>query len=422
MILFVLFGLFLLNVPIAFAIALTSFVFIMLADTPGTMFIQRVMAGANSFPLLAIPLFILAGSIMNHTSMANKLFGLANAIVGHIRGGLAQVNVLASVMMAGVSGSSIADAAATTKILVPQMVAKGYPKPFSVAVTAASATIGPIIPPSILFVVYGWLAGVSVGKMFIAGAIPGLIVGLYLMITVYILSKRYGYGLSDKMKFSLLNLWNSTKAASWSLFMPIVILGGILTGVFTTTEAAAVAAVYALVVGVVTRELKLEHVPSIMKETIMDTTVIMLIVAAASPFGWILALEQVPQMVLELFTSISSNVYITLFMLNIFFFILGLFMETMAVMIILVPVLMPLVTELGIDPLHFGVIIVINLLIGQLTPPLGMLMFATCSIAGVKIVDFQKAVWPFYIALFVALIVITYLPQLYMWLPDLVIK
>lgn len=421
-IILVLLGLFALNVPIAFAIATTSFIFIVLSDLPVTMLIQRLMAGTNTFPLLAIPLFILAGSIMNHTSMANKLFDLAHAIVGHVRGGLAQVNIVSSMLMAGVSGSSTADAAITTKLLVPQMEKKGYPRPFSVAVTAASSTIGPIIPPSLLFVIYGWLAGVSVGKMFIAGAIPGLIVGISLMVMVSILSKKHGYGLTDQGKFSFLYLGQTMRSALFALVMPVIILGGILGGIFTTTEAAGIAATYAFLIGIATRELKLKDYPNIIKETIVDTSVIMLIVAAASPFGWILALEQVPQKVLELFTSISENPLIILFVLNIFFLLIGMFMETIAIMIILIPILIPLITGLGIDPIHFGVVIVFNLLIGQLTPPLGTLMFTTCSIARVSVIDFQKAVWPFYIALFITLLVITYLPQLFMWLPGIFIS
>lgn len=240
------------------------------------------------------------------------------------------------------------------------------------------------------------------------------------MITVFIISKKYKYGMSDHYSFTLRNLGLSLKNAIWALFMPVIILGGILGGIFTTTEAAGVAAVYAFVVGLFSKEINMKNIPAIIKETIVDTSVIMLIVAAASPFGWILALEQLPQKILELFTAMSDNKFVILFLLNVFFLLIGLFMETIAAMIILIPVIIPLITDLGIDPIHFGVIIVFNLLIGQLTPPLGTLMFTTCSIAKVSVWDFQRAVWPFYIALFVTLMVLTYLPQLYMWLPNIV--
>lgn len=421
-ILILLFGLFLLNVPIAFAIIATSVTFLYLTDVPLVMQIQRMVAASNNYPLLAVPLFILAGSLMNATGITQRLFTFTNAMVGHIRGGLGHVNIVTSMLMAGISGSAIADCAATTKIFVPHMVEAGYKKSFSVAITAASATIGPIIPPSIIFVVYAWLAGVSVGKLFLAGAIPGALMGLYLMVAVYFISKKEGYGRSAG-GFSWRVLVKTGKDAILALLMPVIILGGILGGVFTATEAAGVAVVYALLIGtLVYRELRFSDIFRILKELAVDTAAIMFIVAAAAPFGWILGLEQVPQLMIEVFTGISENPYVVLMVLNVFFLIIGTFMETTAIMIIMVPILMPLVKVLGIDPVHFGVVISINLLIGTLTPPVGVLMFTTCGIAKVSVMDFVKAVWPFYISLIAVLASVTYLPQVVLWLPSLIIK
>ncbi len=421
-ILILLFGLFLLNVPIAFAIIATSVTFLYLTDVSLVMQIQRMVAASNNYPLLAVPLFILAGSLMNATGITQRLFTFTNAMVGHIRGGLGHVNIVTSMLMAGISGSAIADCAATTKIFVPHMVEAGYKKSFSVAVTAASATIGPIIPPSIIFVVYAWLAGVSVGKLFLAGAIPGALMGLYLMVAVFFISKKEGYGRSVG-GFSWRVLVKTGKDAILALLMPVIILGGILGGVFTATEAAGVAVVYALLIGtLVYRELRFSDIFRILKELAVDTAAIMFIVAAAAPFGWILGLEQVPQLMIEVFTGISENSYIVLIVLNVFFLIIGTFMETTAIMIIMVPLLMPLIRVLGIDPVHFGVVISINLLIGTLTPPVGVLMFTTCGIAKVSVLDFVKAVWPFYISLIAVLASVTYLPQVVLWLPNLIIK
>ena len=422
LILILLFGLFLLNVPIAFSIIATSVTFLYLTDVPLVMQIQRMVAASNNYPLLAVPLFILAGSLMNATGITQRLFTFTNAMVGHIRGGLGHVNIVTSMLMAGISGSAIADCAATTKIFVPHMVEAGYKKSFSVAITAASATIGPIIPPSIIFVVYAWLAGVSVGKLFLAGAIPGALMGLYLMVAVFFISKKEGYGRSAG-GFSWRVLVKTGKDAILALLMPVIILGGILGGVFTATEAAGVAVVYALLIGtLVYRELRFSDIFRILKELAVDTAAIMFIVAAAAPFGWILGLEQVPQLMIEVFTGISENSYVVLIVLNVFFLIIGTFMETTAIMIIMVPLLMPLIRVLGIDPVHFGVVISINLLIGTLTPPVGVLMFTTCGIAKVSVMDFVKAVWPFYISLIAVLASVTYLPQVVLWLPSLIIK
>jgi tripartite ATP-independent transporter DctM subunit len=417
MVIIVLFALFFLRVPIAFTIIASSILFLAAAGVPLGVQIQRMVAIADNFPLLAVPLFILAGEFMNAAGMTARLFAFANALVGHIRGGLAHVNIATSMLMAGMSGSAIADCAATTKVFVPVMVKSGYSKAFATAVTAASATIGPIIPPSIIFVVYGWLAGVSIGKLFLAGAVPGLLMGLYLMITVFFLAKKKNFGKSGE-SFSLHTLKRTTRDALLAMFMPLIILGGILGGVFTATEAAGVAVVYSFGVGtLIYRRLSLSDLPGILRATAVDTAAVMFIVAAAGPFGWILGLQQVPQILIQLFSSISNNPWVILLILNAGFLIIGCFMETTAIMLITVPLLMPLIHKVGIDPVHFGVVISVNLLIGTLTPPVGVLMFTTCGIAQIPVEDFITEVWPFYIALLFLLFTITYFPAVVLWLP-----
>lgn len=406
-----------LNIPIAFGLLLSTVAAFYFADIPLFVLIQRMASGIMSYPLLAIPLYLLAGSIMNAGGISQKLFDLAGSFVGHVRGGLGYVNVLVSMLMAGVSGSSIADSAATSKIFVPQMAARGYDKPFAVAVTAASSIVGPVIPPSITFVIYGWLSGQSIGRLFFAGAVPGFLLGLYLLVTVYFMSRRRNY--RGEGSFSWRKIFVSLKAASWVLMLPFIILGGIVGGIFTPTEAGGVAVIYALFVATfVYRTLNWQAVPRILKETAIDTGHIMLIVAAAAPFGWILGIEQVPQAIVELLTGLTTNPVVLLLILNVVMLFLGMLLETSAILIILIPILMPLVLEIGIDPIHFGVIAVINLLMGGITPPLGILMFTTCGIANVSTRDFIKEIWIFYIPLLMLLVTVTLFPGLSLWLPN----
>lgn len=401
----------LVGMPIAFAMLGSALLVIWLEGFPLSIYAQRVTSGIQSFPLLAIPLFILTGNLMNQSGMSERLFDFARALVGHVRGGLAQVNVLGSVFMSGVSGSSLADCAATTRVFVPQMERAGYSRGFSVALTAASATLAPIIPPSILLIIYGWQANISIGDLFIAGIVPGLFIGAVLLGLCVVMARIKGFAAGDPFDRSVLR--STFRRSAWALLLPVLIVGGFRAGVFTATEVAAVAAVYALVVGlVIYRTLGWPEILEALVSTGKDTAAILVLVAAASPFAWILALNQAPQMMLGLITGISDHPLVVLLLLNVLLLVAGMFMETLAIIIILVPILLPLLNSLGIDLIHFGIIMVFNLLIGQLTPPLGVLMFVSCSIARVRMGTFLVEAWPFVLALAAALLIITFVPVL----------
>lgn len=406
MVLFLLIG-----VPTAFALAASSIAVIWLEGIPLTIAVQRMTAGVQSFPLLAIPLFILAGSLMNASGISERLFGLTGALVGHIRGGMAYVNVLTNVLMAGISGSSLADCAATTRVFVPQMVKNGYDKGFSVGLTASAAVLAPVIPPSILLIIYGWQANVSIGSLFLAGVVPGLVIATALVLTVAYITRRHGYGRGADFSWS--KLGRTFFGASWALLMPVIIIVGFRMGVFTATEVAAVAAAYAFFVGLfVYRTLNIRELPSIFAASARDTSSILVIAATAAPFGWILSVGQAPQQLLALLTGVTDDPILTFLLINVILLALGTFMETLVLIIILVPIMMPLVVSLGISPVHFGIVMVINLVIGQLTPPLGVLMYVVCGISGTSISQFIHAIKPFLIALIIALLVITYIPAL----------
>ena len=401
----------LVGVPIAFAMLGSSLLVIWLEGLPLSIYAQRVSSGIQSFPLLAIPLFILTGNLMNQSGMSERLFDFARALVGHVRGGLAQVNVLGSVFMSGVSGSSLADCAATTRVFVPQMEKAGYSRGFSVALTAASATLAPIIPPSILLIIYGWQANISIGDLFIAGIVPGLFISAVLLGLCVLMARIKGFAAGDPFRRSRLGA--TFARAVWALLLPVLIVGGFRAGIFTATEVAAIAAVYALLVGlIIYRTLGWREIYEALVSTGKDTAAILVLVAAASPFAWILALNQAPQMMLGLITGISDNPLVVLLLLNVLLLVVGMFMETLAIIIIMVPILLPLLNSLGIDLIHFGIIMVFNLLIGQLTPPLGVLMFVSCSIARLRMGVFLVEVWPFLLALAAALLVITFVPGL----------
>ncbi|WP_417426352.1 TRAP transporter large permease [Hoeflea sp.] len=401
----------LIGVPTAYALAASAIAVIWLEGIPLTIAVQRMTSGLQSFPLLAIPLFILAGTLMNSSGISERLFALTGALVGHIRGGMAYVNVLTNVFMSGISGSSLADCAATTRVFVPQMVNHGFDKGFSVALTASSAVLAPVIPPSILLVIYGWQANVSIGDLFVAGIVPGLVIAIALLGTVAVITRQRGFGRGPD--FSGRALLSSFFDASWALLMPVIIIVGFRMGIFTATEVAAIAAGYAFVVGLfVYRTLSFRELPDIFAGAARDTSSILIIAATAAPFGWILSVGQAPQQMLSFLTGVSDNPFVILLLINIILLVLGTFMETLVLIIILVPILLPLIQSLGIDPVHFGIVMIINLVIGQLTPPLGVLMYVTCGISGTSIGEFIRAIKPFLIALIIALLVITYIPAL----------
>ncbi len=410
-------ALLILGLPIFLAMAGSAIAVIGTGDIPLGVVAQRISAGVQSFPLLAVLLFTLAGALMNESGISDRLFALTRAFVGHIRGGLAQSVVISNVFLAGISGSSVADCAASARIFVPQLTKAGCGQGFAAALCAASSSLGPIIPPSILMVIYAWQANTSLGDLFWAGVIPGLVIAACLMVVVAIVAAKRNFPKDGGM--SSARLWITFKEAFWALMMPVLILGGFRAGVFTATEIAGVAAAYSFIVGAFFyRTLSFKALPKILRTTAMETAVVLVIVAAAAPFSWILAIEQAPQMLVQAIKGITSNPWVLLLLLNVALLLLGMVMESIAIMIILVPILLPVLTAFGIDLTHFGIVLLINLVIGQLTPPVGVLLFVAGSVSRTKLSDIIREMKPFYVALIGALALVTYVPALSLWLPN----
>lgn len=414
--------LFAIGMPVAFAMVVSAGAALLsLGNVPLMVLPQRIVTGADSFPLMAIPLFLLAGNLMIGGGLTDKLSRFATAMVGHFRGGLAQVNVVNSMVMGGMTGSAIADAVSDCKILVPVMVKSGYSARFAAALSGATAVIAPIIPPSIPFIIYGSIAGVSIGQLFLGGAIPGILMGVYLMVAVNVIARRRNFPRGERP--TLRGIVHALRVSGPPLMLPVIILGGILAGVFTPTEAGAVAVVYALVLSMVFyRSLGAADIPKILLETGVQAGVIMLVIAAASPFSWLLAREQVGQAVVQLLAHIGDNKILFLLVLNVVLIVLGMFLDATAILIIVVPVLVPVFAALGLDPVHMGVMVVMNLMIGMVTPPFGLVMYVVCDILKVTITDFTRELWPFLLALVAILLTITYVPELVLFLPKLAMR
>ena len=407
------------NVPIAVAIALASMAAIAAeGNIPYIIVVQQMFTAVDSFPFMAVPFFILAGFLMEHGGISRRLVDLANLMVGGTYGGLALVAIVASMFFGAISGSAAATVAAIGSIMIPAMVERGYEKDYAAAVQAAAGTLGVMIPPSIPLVVYGVLTGVSVGALFIGGLLPGIIVGASLMLTAHRLAKKKGGGKGNDT--GLEKRVAPFKEAFFALLMPVIILGGIYGGYFTPTEAAVIAVAYGFLTGFfIYRELKIENLESILVKTVVSTAVIMFIIATASVFRWILASEQVPQAIASQILSLTENPIMILALINILLLLLGTFLETTAAIIITAPVFLPVVTQIGIDPLHFGIIMVVNLAVGMATPPLGMCLFVGCGIAGVSLERITMAVLPFILIMIVDIAIITYIPAISTLLPML---
>ncbi|RKY03210.1 MAG: C4-dicarboxylate ABC transporter permease, partial [Spirochaetes bacterium] len=400
------------GIPVAFCLGISSLACLFIKpDIPLLIIPQKMFSGTDSFPLMAVPFFMLAGSLMNRGGITKRLIRFSNILVGSIRGGLAMVNVVASMFFAGITGAAVADTSAMGTILIPAMVKERYDVDFSAAITASSSTVGPIIPPSIPMIIYGVYAGVSIGKLFLAGIIPGVILGFSLLGVAYIISVKRGYPKGKKV--GIREFFVTLKEASLALIMPVIIIGGIVFGIFTATEAAVVAVFYAFFVGFfVYGELKIKDLPHIIIESGITTSIIMLVIANASIFGWIIAHEQIPQKVANLFLFFTHNKWLILLFINIFLLFVGTFLETTASLIILTPILLPLATSLGIEPIHFGIIMVLNLVIGLTTPPLGVCLFVACSIAHISLEKISRAIIPFLLTSIFVLFLVTYIPQL----------
>ena len=410
------------NVPVFAAILGSTFIYFLLSDQVTFMIlIQRMIGGVESIPLLAVPFFVMAGVLMNYTGITRRMVRFSEILTGHMPGGLAQTNVVLSTLMGGLSGSSIADAAMQSKILVPEMIQRGYSPAFSSVVTAASAIITPIIPPGIALIIFGYIGNVSIGKLFLAGILPGVLTCIVMMAAVHVVSIKRGYTPIFEKRASVKDVARGSKDAMLALLLPVVIIGGIRLGIFTPTEAGAIAILYAFILGMlVYKEMKLIQIKDAVIETVVTTSSIMLIIGAASTFGWFLTWEQVPQHATSFILSIVSSKWQFLLLLNIFLLMIGMFIEGNAIMLVLIPILMPMVKALGIDTVHFGLVFIFNLAVGSLSPPMGTLMFTTCTITKVKIKDFIKEAWPFYLVLLICLLLITYVPVISLFLPNLV--
>jgi tripartite ATP-independent transporter DctM subunit len=410
-----------LGFPIVFSLALVSFAYLAVFDIPVITMAQKMISGIDTYALLAVPFFILAGNLMNTGGVTRRLFRFASAMVGWIPGGLGHANVLASMIFAGMSGAAIADAGGLGTIEIKAMQDEGFDTKFSAAVTAASSTIGPIIPPSIPMVIYASIANVSVGRLFLAGAVPGIVMGLALMIMIFIMAKKRKYPVHAK--FKIREAGASLMDGFLPLMTPAIILGGILGGIFSPTEAAIVASTYALILGVaVYREIKIRDLFHIILETVKTTSMVVYIISAAAIYGFLLGREQVPQSVAVLLFTISQNPHVIMFIIIIFLMIIGCFMETTAALILLTPILVPPVMQMGIDPIHFGLIMVLTLMIGLITPPVGVVLYITSNIAKISFEDCTKATAPFLIPLVSVLFLMAYVPDLVMYLPNLLIK
>ena len=417
----ILLGLIILGVPIAVSLALTAagIMFYMGGIDLLIMLSQRMYASTTSFPLLAIPFFILAGNLMNTGGMTYRIFDFAQLFVGRIHGGLGHVNVIASIIFAGMSGSAVADAAGLGVVEIKAMEKAGYPKSFAATITAVSSTIGPIIPPSIPFVIYGSLSNVSVGALFLAGIVPGLLMGLSLMMIITIESFRRELPRSDSHP-NLLESLNIFVNAFPAVITPVIIIGGILGGIFTPTEAAVVASIYAAILGLFFyRELHFKDLPAIIWDTGVQTVQVLIIISGAGAFGWILIQQQIPNAVIDILLSFTQTPWVILLIINIILFILGMFIEAVAIMIIVFPIFLPLVMQIGVSPIHFGVIMVLNLMIGLVTPPVGLCLFGVSGVSKVPIKDLINEIWPYIIALIAVLLIVTYVPEISMSVPRL---
>lgn len=406
------------GVPIAFSLGLSSMLFLVLSDIPLTIMPLRFFAGINSFILLCIPGFILAGNIMNAANITHQIVRFCNALFGHICGGLGLANVGGSMLFGGISGTAIADTTSIGAVMIPGMAKSGYDKPFAAAVTAASSTIGPMIPPSVPMIIIGSLTSISVGKMFLAGAIPGLLLGIGMMITTYLLSKKRAYPQEDK--FSFKRVIEEGRSAFWALSLVFVILYGIISGIFTPTEASIVASLYALFLGMfIYRTLNVQKLKGILKDTVISSASLLIMVGMANIFAWVLACENIPEILASGILSLTDNPILIILLINLLLLFVGSFMETIAALIILTPSLLKVSEAIGMDPIHFGVMVVLNLMIGLTTPPMGVCMIVAAEIAETPLQKVIRALWPYLICNISILMLVSYWPELSLWLPSM---
>lgn len=410
------------GVPVAFSLGISSLVYFIGTGMPLTMMSQRFFSGLDSFTLLCIPGFVLAGSLMNQGGITERLIGFCNKIVGHITGGLAIANVGASMLFAGISGTALADTVSVGGVLIPSMKKEGYDAEFSCAVTASSSCVGPIIPPSVPMIMAATMTGLSVSKMFIAGLLPGIMLGGGMIAVSYIISKKRNYPKAER-RSSLKEIAKAGKESFFAIVMTIIILVGILGGIVTPTEASIIAALYGVIVGFfIYKELTIKKFIKCLKDTAVSSAAIMALVGFANVFAYILSKEQIPQMVADYMLSMTTNKLLILLLVNLLLIFVGMFMETIAAILILFPVLLNLVTAVGVDPIQFGVICVLNLVLGLCTPPVGVCLFAATNIGECKLTGVVKELVPFLVSNLVVLGLVTYVPQITVGVVNLFIK
>ena len=406
------------GVPVAVSLGLASLAYLLYAGIPIVVMPQKMYAGMDVFVLLCIPGFILAGNLMNNGGITERIVRFASALVGWMRGGLGQVNIAGSMLFGGISGTAVADAASIGGMMIPGMTRAGYPPAFSAAVTAASSTVGPIIPPSVPMIIVGALSGISVGRMFLAGAVPGLLMGVAMMVACYVVARRKGYP-AERWK-GLSELARSFGSAFWAIAMTVLIVGGLLSGLVTPTETAVIASLYAAFVGLfVYRELDWRRIPRIVVDSAVSSAAILALVGFANVFGWILASERIPQAIAAGVLSVTDSRLVVILLINVLLLVIGTFMETIAALIILFVPLLQLATAVGVDPLHFAVFAVLNLMIGLTTPPVGVCLFVCANIARLPLAPVVVAIAPFLLANIAVLLLVSYVPATVLWLPDL---
>lgn len=400
-----------LNLPVAFALGVTSLVFLKIAtDVPLIVVVQRLFLGVDSFTLLGVPLFIFVGVLMNYTNLSQKIMDFCMALVGHLKGGLAMVNVVTSMFFAGVSGTSMADTAAVGGVLIPAMIDRGYKRGFTGAVTAASSTIGIIIPPSVPMILYGVFVGLSVPTLFISGLIPGVLIGIAMCVVAFIISFQEGYGADTA--FSWIRLWQTFVASIPALILPLIILGGIMGGVFTSTEAAGVASAYVVLYGLLTKEFTLLKVFQAAKETALLSGQVMIIIAVANLLGWVFAYVKIPQLLVGPFLTITTNPTVFLWVISLILIVAGTFLHGTAMLVIIIPLFLPIVAKLGIHPFHFALVVMMCWGIGQQTPPVGSALYITCTLAKIDMWTLTKSNIPFIGSLIFVLALVIHFPDL----------
>ena len=411
-----------LGVPVAFATGVSAVLAILLAsDLPLVLVLQRIYNSLDSFPLMAVPLFILTGQLMNTGGVTRRIIGFGKIFTSRVPGGLSHVNVITSMVFAGISGSATADAAGVGAILIPSMIDEGYEEDWTVGITAASSAIGPIIPPSVLMIVYSAITQLSVGRLFLAGLFPGVLIGVVLLVSGFILAITRHRKKSD-FQLTPAEMLKALKESWPTLLAPIIIIGGVTLGVFTATEAGAVAAVYAVILGVAYGELTAKRLFETLLGTAKSTTIVLFLIACASTFGWVLAHQNVPQNLMNLITSLTTNTTLILLMIMVLVLLVGTLVDGMAIILVFAPVLFPLTTALGFDPYHFAAVFVVAVMIGGVTPPVGILLYIACGVGKVPIRRTMPLIWFFVAAMMVTLLLIAFVPSLSTFLPYALIK